>query len=328
MLLESDVRTMDLSIIIINWHSSDFVRECLKSLWAGSTPCNFEVIVVDNASSDGCGQMLEVEFPRTKFIASVTNLGFARANNLGAREAAGRNLLFLNPDTEVVGDALPHMVAFLDGRPDAGTVGCRLLNTDRSLQTSCVQAFPSILNQAIDSEYLRQRFPGSGLWGTSALLSKSGPSDVEVISGACLMIKANVFNTVGQFTPDYFMYAEDADLCFKVRQAGCKNYYLPDASVVHHGGRSSDKSTESNFAAVMMRESLMKFMQLHRGPVYAAVYQGTIAIAAAIRIVLLGVGCLYTWGEARREALYKSLRKWIKLLRWGLGMERWTRQEA
>jgi N-acetylglucosaminyl-diphospho-decaprenol L-rhamnosyltransferase len=319
---------LDLSIVIINWNSAAFVRKCLLSVYAGIKGCDFEVIVVDNASFDECGEILRSEFPATKFIASPVNLGFAKANNLGAHAAKGRILLFLNPDTEVIGDALFQMVSFLDVRPDAGVVGCRLLNTDRTLQTSCIQAFPSILNQALDTEYLRRAFPRLRLWGTQAFLTDNRPAEVEVVSGACLMIKSDVFKAVGQFSANYFMYAEDADLCFKVRRAGWKNYFLGSVSVVHHGGGSSDKTTESNFAAIMMRESLMEFMRLRRGSLYALAYQFSIVVIAVIRLLLLMAAFFFTLGKHKRATLRPAFAKWVKLLRWGLRMEAWSKQAA
>ena len=111
-----------------------------------------------------------------------------------------------------------------------------MLNTDLTLQTSCVQAFPSLLNQALDTEHLRRVFPKLRLWGMQALLTDGKPAEVEVVAGACLMIKADVFEAIGQFSANYFMYAEDTDLCFKVNQAGGKNYYLSSVSVVHPSG--------------------------------------------------------------------------------------------
>ncbi|MFZ0300331.1 MAG: glycosyltransferase family 2 protein [Candidatus Sulfotelmatobacter sp.] len=317
---------MDLSIIVINWNSAGFVRKCLQSVYAGTTGCEFEVIVVDNASFDECGEIVRNEFPAAKFIQSDLNLGFARANNLGARETTGRNLLFLNPDTEIVGDALLRMVSFLDTQPDAGLVGCKLLNTDLSLQTSCVQAFPSLLNQALDNEHLRRVFPNLRLWGMQALLTDGKPAEVEVVAGACLMIKSEVFEAIGQFSSNYFMYAEDADLCFKVKQAGWKNHYLSGASVVHHGGQSSGKKPESNFASIMMRESLLEFMRLRRGSLYAIAYQLTTIVIAVLRLLLLMVAFVFTLGGEKRKALRPAFAKWVKVLRWGLRMEAWSKQ--
>ena len=297
-------------------------------MFAGVRGMDFEVIVLDNASFDDCAEIVEREFPAAKFIQCSTNLGFAKANNLGAREAKGQNLLFLNPDTEIIGDALYRMSSFLDATPQAAIAGCRLLNTDLSLQTSCVQAFPSILNQALDADYLRRAFPNLRLWGTRAFLGDGNPAEVEVIAGACLMIKAAVFRAIGEFSSNYFMYAEDVDLCFKAKQAGYRNYYLGDSCVVHHGGRSSDKKPENNFASIMMRESLLEFMRIRRGRLYAAAYQLSTIVIALARLLLLIVALPFTLRKQDRAPLRLAFAKWVSVLRWGLGMEPWSRQAA
>jgi GT2 family glycosyltransferase len=325
---DGQLKSLDLSIVIINWNSAGFVRKCLQSVYAGTTGCTFEVIVVDNASFDECGEIVRSEFPEAKFIESTVNLGFAKANNIGAHEATGRNLLFLNPDTEVMGDALVRMSSFLDKTPEAGVVGCRLLNTDLSLQTSCIQAFPSILNQALDTEYLRRAFPKLRIWGTRALLTDDKPAEVEVVSGACLMIKSVVFEAIAQFSSNYFMYAEDVDLCFKTRQAGWNNFYLGDAAVVHHGQGSSSTKPENNFPSVMMRQSLLEFMRLRRGSAYAAAYQLSTVLVASLRLLMLAAAFPFTSGRDNRELLRQTFTKWIKVLRWGLGREAWVKQVA
>jgi N-acetylglucosaminyl-diphospho-decaprenol L-rhamnosyltransferase len=318
---------LNLSIIIINWNSAAFIRKCLASVYASTKAIAVEVIIVDNASFDSAAEIVKAEFPTAKFIQSPTNLGFSRANNLGAREAQGRYLLFLNPDTEVMGDALIRMVLFLDATPDAAIAGCKLLNSDLSLQTSCVQAFPSILNQALDTEYLRRAFPNLCLWGTQALMTDGKSAEVEVISGASLMIKSEVFEAIGQFSTNYFMYAEDADLCFKAKEAGWKNYYLSSSSVVHHGGRSSNKKPESNFASVMMRESLMEFMRIRRGSLHAVGYQVSTVVIAVLRLLLLLVAFPFNLLTHNRESLRPAFAKWVKVLRWGLRMEAWSKQD-
>ena len=315
---------LDLSIIIVNWNSEAFMRKCLASVYASTKEVDFEVIVVDNASFDCSAESLIAEFPSVKFIQSSTNLGFARANNLGVQAAKGRNLLFLNPDTETIGEAISRMSSFLDATPDAGIVGCRLLNTDLSLQTTCVQRFPSLLNQLVDAEHLRRTLPDLKLWGMQALNSNGTPVQVEVICGACLMIKSRVFNSVGQFSSNYFMYAEETDLCFKTYQAGWKNYYLGSVSVVHHGQGSSASRSEDHFSSIMMRQSLLEFMRLRRGSAYAAAYQVSTIVAAVLRLLMLAVAFLFTGGRDERELLRGTFFKWVKVLRWSFGLETWV----
>ena len=231
---------MDISIIIVNWNSRDYLRKCLDSVPAGIKGLEFEIVVIDSASFDGCAQMLRKHYPEVRFIQSDRNLGFARANNAAFLASTGNCVLFLNPDTELRGLAINLMREQLLALPDAGVVGCKLLNSDGTVQTSCIKSFPTLLNQFLDAELLRKLFPRSRLWGMSALLDNSDASaEVEVVSGACMMLRRLDFERIGMFTTDYFMYSEDVDLCLKSRKAGLKNYCVLSAVVVHHGGGSS-----------------------------------------------------------------------------------------
>jgi GT2 family glycosyltransferase len=318
---------LDLSIIIVNWNSVAFLRKCLRSVYETTKNMRFEVMVVDNASGDGCGDMLRTEFPSVHFIQSEQNLGFARANNLGFQYSLGRNILFLNPDTEVLGPAISRMIQFLDKTPGAGIVGPKLLNSDRSIQTSCIRSFPSLVNEALDAEYLRQRFPRSRLWGTKPLFEDQNvPVAVDAVSGASLMIRRDAFEKEGLFTTEYFMYAEDVDLCFKVRQAGWTNYFIPDATVLHHGGQSTESRDDRNFADVVMRESRLRFFRKRMGALYAAGYKTTMSIVALVRLALLSGSWILPGGRVHRDSTRRSFGKWIRIFRWSIGMERWAQQ--
>lgn len=316
---------MDLSIIIINWHSKDYLRDCLKSLEHGAGGLDYEVLVIDNASHDGCGEMLAAEFSTVTFIQSDRNLGFSGGNNCAARRARGEFLLFLNPDTVVEDRALARLVEALRRRPDAGAVGARLLNTDRTLQTSCIQSFPTILNQLLDSEWLRRRFPRSPLWGMAPLFTGSSePAPVEAISGACFMIRRGLFNQVKGFDERYFMYSEDIDLSYKVGQAGCKCYYVPAATIVHHGGGSSQKA-RSAFSNVMIRESIYRFLRLHRGWFAAACFRFSMGLSALLRLPL--VVMMKRFNQAAGGEGQSPVRKWLSIFRWSLGLESWAARQ-
>ena len=307
----------NLSIIIVNWNSLAHLDKCLTSIYENTHGLDFEVIVVDNASFDGSEDLIASRFPQAKFVQSQTNLGFAGANNLGVGQSSGRTLLFLNPDTEVIGNALPALFAALEQVRDAGVVGAKLLNSDGTIQTSCIQRFPSVLNQAIDAELLRTVFPKLRVWGIWPLLEKqSSPVAVEVISGACMMVMRSAFEQVGQFSTDYFMYTEDVDLCFKFHQAGLKNYYVDDAVVTHHGGASSSANGQSHFSAVVMRDSLFKFFLLRHGGLYAMAYRTTVVLASMVRCAILAGGLLLS----RQDRLRNALSRWIAVLRWAMGI--------
>ena len=312
---------MDLSIIIVNWNSAAFLHSCLATINSTPRKLQFEVIVIDNASFDGASQFVAEKFPTVKFIQSSVNCGFSGANNLAFEHSTGRNILFLNPDTEILGTVLETMVSALDSSSDIGALGCKILNSDGSLQTSCVQAFPTVWNQFCDTEFLRSLFPNLGIWGTRALSKENVvPMTVEVISGACLLIKRTVFEQVRGFSTDYFMYAEDADLCYRVKQAGWRVGYVSNAQIVHYGGGSS-KEGLSRFSAVMMKQSLCEFIWQHRGRFHAELYRISMVLAACLRLFLLGLRTAITLGLLYNESIRNSTQKWFNVLRWAVGLD-------
>jgi GT2 family glycosyltransferase len=316
---------MDLSIIIVNWNSVEYLKKCIKSIFSGTKDLSFEIIVIDNASYDGCEEILRREFPKVKYVQSGKNIGFAAANNLGVRIATGKTLLFLNPDTEVIGAAINKMVANLLSAPEAGAIGCRLLNSDLSLQLSCVQPFPTILNQMLGVEWIQKRLPMLKIWGIHPLFYNRGiPKEVEVVSGACLMAKRSIFEEVGMFSTDYFMFTEDVDLCYKIKQAGCRIYFINDAEIIHHGGGSSKKHSIDSFGIILMRESIFKFLCKNRNRTYAQIYKWSFVPISGIRLVitLLLIPIMRPFDQEKR--LIQIAKKWVKLLRWSLGMEKWT----
>lgn len=319
-------QTPDLSIIIVNWNSAAFLRKCLASIYAHSHGLSFETIVVDNASFDGCEEFIRQDFPTARFIQNKENLGFARANNLGFSHSKGRNLLFLNPDTEVKGRAIKTMLRCLEAKADAGIVGAKLLNSDYSIQTTCIRRFPTLLNQALEADSLRSLFPKSSLWGAKPLFKNGNiPAPVEAISGACMMVRRSVFERAGRFDSNYFMYSEDVDLCYKISQAGWKIYYTPDATVIHHGGGSSGAKRANTYAAVLMRQSRLQFMRMRRGRLHAAAYQWTMALVAVCRLILLGTLWLLSLSRVRRQSVQLALAKWALVLRWAVGLEGWAK---
>jgi len=316
-----------LSIIIVNWKSAGFLRPCLDSIYAEREDFILEVIVIDNASYDGCDTMLASQYPQVRFIQSPINLGFARANNLAFKESCAETILFLNPDTEIVGPALSTMHRLLWESPDAGGIGCTLLNSDGTTQTSCIQAFPTILNQVLDAEVLLHYPPMISLMGTQPLFEqRETPIPVEVVSGACLMVKRHVFESAGFFSTDYFMYLEDTDLCCRIRLAGFLVYYTGAASVVHHGGGSSKQKERSYFSDIVMCESMSRYLRKFRGGFYGNCYRIAMCGVAICRVILMVSLLIVIPRKSARELLRISLGKWVKIFRWSLGGERWARR--
>jgi hypothetical protein len=315
---------MELSIIIVTWKSLEDVRMSISSIYRNIRDLSYEVIVVDNASGDDTEHVIRTEFPGVLFVQSDSNRGFARGNNLGYTRSSGEMLLFLNPDTEITQNVFARMVAYLRGNVTAGAVGARLLNSDGTLQTSCVQAYPTIYNQLLDCDVLRRIFPQWRMWGMRALFSINEPVEVDVISGACFMVKRNVFESVGWFTETYFMYAEDLDLSYKISKSGKRIYYLPDCPVIHHGGRSSTKQV-LQFANLQQRESLLHFFRTTRGTFYGNAYRAALAISAVVRMSLVCVSLLLEQVACRDRNCAAIFMKWFTTFRWAIGLESFSR---
>lgn len=310
---------MDISIIIVNWNSKDYLQKCIESILSWTSDINFEIVVIDSASFDGADEMLKHCYPQVRFMQSDSNLGFAKANNEAFRESTGSYILFLNPDTELIGSDINILFDSIQTLPKAGAIGCTLLNRDRSIQTSCIQSFPTILNQLLSTEFLRALFPKSPLWGMASLYdANDGPAEVDMISGACLMLRRSVFEQVGLFSEDYFMYAEDLDLCYKIRQAGYSNYLIPGTSVIHFGGGSTEKRP-SDFSVVMMRESIWRFLKKNRGEIYGLAYRGSTLMSAIGRLLLLMILLPLQYLRHSGSSRYSSLTKWWAILTWSLG---------
>jgi len=309
------------SVLIVNWNSKDLLRECLSSIRRNCADLAQQIVVVDGGSFDGCAEMLASEFPEVEFVQSKDNVGFGRANNLGLTRVTSEAVLMLNPDTEIQPGALQTLLGELRRRPDAGIVSPRLLNTDRTLQTS-VHALPKPVRQALDSEVLRRLLSPYSLWAPPSNFAPTETVAVEAVAGTCMLLWTKTFREVGAFTPEYFMYAEDMDLCFKVRRAGHRIYHVPTAEVVHHGGASS--STQGNsFSAVMIREALNLYMVMNHGRHYALAYRLVTGCSALVRLMILAPGLLSSDSRQRQERK-AALARWWSVLSWSCGQQKWT----
>jgi N-acetylglucosaminyl-diphospho-decaprenol L-rhamnosyltransferase len=310
---------IQLSVIIVNWRSKDYALECIGTLINHPPECPYEIIVIDCASNDGIAKILSVKYPSVRVIESAENLGFARANNTASLSARGEFLLLLNPDTEVNPGSLNAMLNVIASQKDIGITGAKLLNSDRTIQTSCVQAFPCLANQLIDSEFCRQLFPNSPLWGNAMLHQPvEHPVDVDAVSGACLLIRKSLYQASGGLSEDYFMYSEDVEICYKARSAGYRVVYIPTALVVHHGGRSSRQQSRRQFANVMMVESRFRFFQKTRGFAYSYAYRLGMGLAAMLRLPLTALkycGSVIASSDGHKSA---SHFKWAAILHWAI----------
>jgi N-acetylglucosaminyl-diphospho-decaprenol L-rhamnosyltransferase len=280
---------MDLSIVIVNWNVQELLQRCLLSLSRGEatvapTPAvaqpelTYEVIVVDCASSDGSAEMVRGQFPCVRLIASDENLGYARGNNLGLAAATGHYLLILNPDTEIVDDALATMTRYLDAHPAVGVLGPQLRFPDGTLQSSR-RRFPSLSTAFCESTLLHQWFPNNRAARHYHLVDH--PADVtqqvDWLVGAALMIRREAWQQVGPLDEGFFMYFEELDWCQRCRAAGWEIHYLPAAQITHHEGKSSEQVMAAR--TIRFQSSKIRYYRKYYGLGWALV----------IRFFLLGM---------------------------------------
>ncbi len=318
---------MDLSIIIVNWNSEEYLGQCLASIFENTTGISFEILVVDNASPAGSVDAVCHDYPAVRLVKSAENLGFARANNLGFRHSSGKHVLFLNPDTRLVGHAINWLLEQAHLLSDAGITGGKLVDPDLAVQTTSIQKFPTILNQVADIELLRRRWPQCRLWGIAPLFAQPEVvTRVEVIPGACMLLRRDVFARVGGFSEDYFMYAEDVDLNSKVARIGLGSYYVPEAVLVHYGGTSSRQQMTSQWATIMKYRAMRQYYVRNHGRFYAGTYQLAMAAVAGVRLVAFTP--VLVWAGLRRQSspIRQAAAKWSAVLKWALGLGNWALQ--
>lgn len=230
------------SIVIVSWNTQDILRDCLASVYQQTPAGMCEVIVVDNASSDGSAEMVQAEFPQAHLIRNTENRGFAAANNQGMEIARGRYVLLLNSDTIILDGAIQKTVAFADSHPEAAVIGCRVWNRDGSLQRTCFM-YPSVLNLLIGVTYLNKMLPCNRFFGREAMTwwDRNDMRDVEVVTGCFMLVRREAIDHVGPMDGDYFMYGEETDWCWRFRRAGWRVTFTPSGQIVHLGGQSTSQ---------------------------------------------------------------------------------------
>jgi len=297
---------MNLSIIVVDWNTSDLLAQCIESVYAHQLGGAFEVFVVDNASTDGSAQMMRERFPWVRLIENKENVGFARANNQAIRQSSGSYVLLLNPDTEVQPGTLETLVRFMDGHPEAGAAGARLLNPNGTLQISC-QPRPTLFREMwmllhLD-EHLHLGSYDMSTWDIAT------PRKVDVVKGACLIAPREVLFQVGLLDEDYFLYAEELDLCARIQRAGYAVYWVPSAVVTHWGGQSTCQMPEPMFLRLYL--SKLKFFQKQQGWIAGLGFRLLLLVAAMPRIVLILLAYLRPQPQRddwlRKARLYRHL---------------------
>jgi len=300
---------MDLSVIIVNWNTESLLRDCLRSVYGTIEGITFEVIVVDNASSDGSVAMLKVEFPQVRRIENYENRGFAAANNQAFRIMTGRYALLLNSDTALTEGAVRELHAFMEEHPEAVMACGQLLNADGSKQNS-IAGFPTLLTLLVNVPLLQTLFPGKY---PSKRQDYQRPIEVDSGVGACLIVRKSAIDGVGGLDERYFFFFEETDWARTMREAGGKIYHVPTARIHHFQGKSVGTSVRSRMH--FYRSRYLYFMKWE-----SAAYSFLAAVLIVLRLIvnwlLTGAGVALTLG------LHPGLReKWkiySQLIGWHL----------
>jgi len=303
------MRHPDVSVIVVNWNTCELLEACLKSVYNLENDTVVEVIVVDNASADRSVEMVRKKFPQVFLIENDNNLGFAKANNQALKKCRGRFSLLLNSDAEVAPETMRLLSSFLDGHPEVGAVGPKIMNPDGSFQSASM-VFPTLIGEFLLATKLSRVFLSSHFPSLSEHRSQySGEADW--LSGACLMIRREAIDDVGGLDESYFMYSEEVDWCWKAKLNGWKIYYLAQAQVFHRGGQSIGQIPRSRRTSVYGGKVL--FFMKNRGPLYASLFRLMILIITLMKMGLTATFLLIPKAAIRTKAI-NNLRSYSLLI--------------
>ena len=298
---------MDISFIIVNWNTRDLLQNCLDSIIKTAESLTYEIIVVDNASTDGSAEMLVEKYPQVRMIANRENRGFGAANNQGFAVMKGKYALLINTDAVLTNGAARKLWAFAEATPDAAIVCGQLLNADGSKQNS-VAAFPTWLILAANTSLLEYLFP---VKYPSKRYEHASPLEVDSAIGACMLIRKKALDNVAFFDERYFFFFEETDLAYAMRRAGWRVYQVPDALIYHLQGQSIGRNVRSR---IEFYRSRYQFLRKWHDGVYLRVAAGIIFFRLLADTLLNGVGVILTLGMA--AGLRQKLFTYLQILKW------------
>jgi len=316
-------RPVNVSIIIVSWNCSRYICDCLNSIYDHTRNNTFEIIVIDNGSSDGTPDLVRNRFPGVRLVETGANLGFARATNTGIRMSHGDYLFFLNPDTLLKSDVISELVLFLETHPDGGVAGPGMRGRDNSITFLNVRELPSLSGTFFTQFGLRKLFPHSSLFAREAIPGWDRQSDREVsfISGAALMFPRPVLQEIGLLDEQLPMYFEDLDICKRVRESGRKIYYVSSATLQHMEGMCSDLSpVKSLLYAMELGHAQWLFFKKYQGDIKASIFVFVIFSGSILRLALLTTLRLFKpfLGRDANARIRLCMAKSLSLLCWSV----------
>ncbi len=302
---------MEISFIIVSWNACKYLEQCLESVERESSGLEIEIIVVDNASTDGSPEMVQKKYPKVSLIKQTENLGFAKANNLGLSESKGDFLFLINSDIIVKKDCIKRLLAFLKDNPDVGIAGPRILYPDGTFQRSCMK-FVNLWSSFCIAIGLSSIFPKSRIFGGFEMgwIKWDQTCNVDIVNGCFWAIRRTAFEQVGGLDERFFMYGEDMDWCKRFSDAGWKRVFFNDAESIHFGGASSSNKP-IRFYIEMIKANL-QYWKKHHGNLQAFICSILYTIHCAIRI--LGYSTLFLLDKNIREVSFFKVKKNLAVL--------------
>jgi len=311
--------TKDLSIIIVNWNVSDLLKNCIKSIYQTIKNHSFEIIIIDNNSSDDSVQMIQSNFHDVILIKNKTNVGFAIANNQGIKVSKYKYILFLNPDTIVCENAIDNMIEVLEQKKDVGVVGPKTLNEDDTIQIDCNRNFPNLID-ALRKLFLNENINNliSYNFLNKSNYYKSGY--IKNIQGACMLFRREVIDTIGMFDEQYPLYLDDMDFCYRTHKAGFKIYYLSTSVIYHFKRQSSKQLKDYKKKEIMIHIATNIFFRKQYGYLYSLLHKILLCIGSIYRISLLNALILILLPIKKEQSkfLVDILKKYLLLLRYSI----------
>jgi GT2 family glycosyltransferase len=291
-----------LSIVLVCWNNRAYLGPCLESLYQSKMKCTFDIVVVDNGSTDGTPEMLAEKYPEVIIIQNAGNVGLGKASNQGIEATRGRYILLLNNDTIVNGESFDAMAEFLDNNSRAAAVGGKLLNPDGSIQ-ACYNDFPTLHEEFFVATRLGE------LWrpGYPAVMQAGEIKSVDWLGSACLLLRRSALDQVGLLDESYFIYGDETDLQYRLKKARWEVYYLPQVSTIHFGGRSMDRWRRRK----MVYRGKLLFYRKHYGAIRTFLLRLLLGVSSVAKLIVWGLAGI---APGKRQLAQKELNSNLEVI--------------
>ena len=311
---------LDISICIVNYNTKDHLKACLRSIIDDPPMQSFEIIVVDNHSTDGSNTMIRQDFANVEYIYNAENLGYAGAVNQALQKAKGNFIILLNADTLMLPGTLSSMFTFLTQHPSIGIAGCRITYPNGKLQRSC-RSYPTLMNLISENFYLDKLFPFISLFNRPFMsdFKYDSTRQVDVIMGAFMAVRRKVIEEIGGMDERFFMYSEETDWCYRTKQSGWEIIFYPDAKIVHSESASTTQNLIPMF--IQLHKSHILFIEKYHGRIYKLSVKVVLYLGLILRLIVFSLADqLYKLGSAKCANARDQKIKYWHTVKWYLGL--------